>query len=231
MISFASTHHLKLTWKPLSSSSELARIPDYSRFQRNAFSAEIKLGYSISQTDFSRLTSNLTAPQSRNEVKRLLGTVNNNIKFVRDGSSILQPLYELTSKNVQFIWEDKHERAFQTVKHELLKKPSLAHFQLGKPLILVIDSSGQKVGGILYQKNGENMNVLGYFSRGLTGHDLKRSMRLKELFALALGISHFEYFLLNTHFTCVVDHKSLLFLFKEQRDYKNNDLQTCTIIC
>ena len=193
------------------------------------------LGYSISAKGIQptdkhlKVIKNLKAPTSRAEVKRMLGTVNYNIKFVRDGSSILQPLYELTSKNVEFSWEEKHDKAFQTVKSELLKQPTLAHFQLGKELVLVSDSSGKKVGGVLYQKDGDNMNILGYFSRALTGPDLKRSMRIKELFALAFSISHFEYFLLNTHFSCVVDHKSLLFLFKEQRDYKNNDIKLTNI--
>ncbi|CAG5101553.1 Oidioi.mRNA.OKI2018_I69.YSR.g17203.t1.cds [Oikopleura dioica] len=193
------------------------------------------LGYSISKdgvrpTDKHLETiKNLKAPKSKSEVKRLLGVFNYNIKFIRDGSAILQPLYDLTSKNVEFQWADKHEHAFQTIKNELLMKPSLSHFQLGKPLILVTDSSGKKVGGILYQRIGENLNILGYFSKALKEPDLKRSMRIKELFALAFSISHFEYFLLNTHFTCVVDHKSLCYLFKEQRDYKNNDIKLTNI--
>ena len=158
------------------------------------------LGYSISKMGLQptdkhlQVIKNLKAPTSKAEVKRILGTFNYNIKFVRDGNFTLQPLFDLTKKNAEFVWEEKHENTFQTIKAELLKKPTLAHFKLGKPLILVTDSSGKKVGGVLYQRDGDDLNILGYFSRALQGPDLKRSMRIKELFALAFSVSHFEYF-------------------------------------
>ncbi|CBY43208.1 unnamed protein product, partial [Oikopleura dioica] len=140
----------------------------------------------------------------------------------------LAPLYKLTSAKVDYEWSDIHQQAFDTIKAELLKEPTLAHYKPGSKLVLVTDSSGHAVGGTLYQVKEGVFSPLGFFSKSLQGPDLKRSMRIKELFALCWGIQFFEYFLINTEFDCFVDHKSLLFLFREARRSKL-DIKLCNV--
>jgi len=171
---------------------------------------------------------NMNPPADKTELKRYLGMVNFNVKFVREGSIILAPLYKMTSQKVDFEWSDIHQEAFDKIKAELLKEPTLAHYKPGSKLVLVTDSSGHAVGGTLYQVVDDEFFPLGYFSKSLQGPDRKRPMRIKELFALCWGIQFFEYFLINTEFDCYVDHKSLLFLFREARRSKL-DIKLCNV--
>ncbi|CBY07349.1 unnamed protein product [Oikopleura dioica] len=171
---------------------------------------------------------NMDPPTDKTELKRYLGMVNFNVKFVRKGSEILAPLYELTSAKVDYEWSDVHQQALDTIKAELLKEPTLAHYKPVSKLVLVTDSSGHAVGGTLYQVKEGVFSPLGFFSKSLQGPDLKRSMRMKELFALCRGIQFFEYFLINKEFDCFVDHKSLLFLFREARRSKL-DIKLCNV--
>ena len=171
---------------------------------------------------------NMKPPTDESELKRYLGMVNFNVKFVRKGSQILAPLYKLTSAKVDYEWSDVHQQAFEKIKTELLKEPTLAHYKPGSKLVLVTDSSGHAVGGTLYQVIDGVFSPLGYFSKCLQGPDLKRPMRIKELFALCWGIQFFEYFLINTEFDAYVDHKSLLFLFREARRSKL-DIKLCNV--
>ncbi|CBY12722.1 unnamed protein product [Oikopleura dioica] len=171
---------------------------------------------------------NMKPPNDKSELKRFLGMVNFNIKFVRKGSEILAPLYKLTSAKVDYEWLKQHDQAFEKTKEELLTEPTLAHYKPGSKLVLVTDSSGHAVGGTLYQVIDDVFSPLGYFSKSLEGPDLKRPMRIIELFALCWGIQFFEYFLVNTEFDAYVDHKSLLFLFREARKSKL-DLKLCNV--
>ena len=92
------------------------------------------LGHKISSDGISPTSKHLKAvedfqpPTDRNELKRYLGMVNYNIKFIKSGSAILAPLYELTSHKVDFKWTDRQQSAFEKIKQKLLKKPTLAHF-------------------------------------------------------------------------------------------------------
>ncbi|CBY08090.1 unnamed protein product [Oikopleura dioica] len=94
------------------------------------------LGHKISSDGISPTSKHLKAvedfqpPTDRNELKRYLGMVNYNIKFIKSGSAILAPLYELTSHKVDFKWTDRQQSAFEKIKQKLLKQPTLAHFQL-----------------------------------------------------------------------------------------------------
>ena len=181
------------------------------------------LGHKISSDGISPTSKHLKAvedfqpPTDRNELKRYLGMVNYNIKFIKSGSAILAPLYELTSHKVDFKWTDRQQSAFEKIKQKLLKQPTLAHFQLGSKLLLTTDSSGKTIGATLYQYQNNDLRTIGYFSKALQGPDLKRPMRIKELFALTWAIKHFEFFLIGTEFDAYVDHKSLIYLFREQQ--------------
>ena len=156
------------------------------------------LGHRITATGIKPLKKYLKAidkmepPSDKAELKRFLGMVNFNLKFIRKGSEILAPLYRLTSAKVKYDWSDVHQEAFIRIKEELLKEPTLAHYMPGAKLVLVTDSSAHAVGGTLYQVQNGKFSPLGYFSKSLQGPDLKRPMRIKELFALCWGIQFFE---------------------------------------
>ena len=68
----------------------------------------------------------MKTPTDKTELKRYLGMVNFNVKFVRKGSKILAPLYKLTSAKVDYEWSDIHQQAFDTMKAELLNPLSCA---------------------------------------------------------------------------------------------------------
>ena len=181
------------------------------------------LGHKISSSGISpsskhiKAVENFKPPTDRNELKRYLGMINFNLKFIESGSAILAPLYELTSHKVEYKWTDRQQWAFDKIKKELLRQPTLAHFQLGSKLLLTTDSSGKAIGATLYQYQNNELRTIGYFSKALQGPDLKRPMRIKELFALTFAIKHFEFFLIGTEFDAYVDHKSLIYLFREQQ--------------
>jgi hypothetical protein len=62
------------------------------------------------------------------EVRSLLGMANYSSKFVKDYATITEPLLELTRKSTCFTWTQKHQAAYDKLKHALLNSPVMSHF-------------------------------------------------------------------------------------------------------
>ncbi len=155
-------------------------------------------------------------PTSRAACKRFLGMVNFQLKFFPELGMTLDPLNRLLSKDyASFCWTDQAETAFQKVKTMLSSCDGLAHFDKNLSLWLVNDASGAGLGSTLYQLRGDKFEPLGYQSKPFKGPDFRRSIREKELMAIASGCQHFSYYLTGRKFNVVTDHKSLLYLYRE----------------
>ena len=179
------------------------------------------LGHKFSKEGIFPLDRHKTAvkefpqPTDKQSTKRFLGLVNYNLRFIEGASVTLRPLYDICSSKVSFIWDKQQEQAFEKIKKDLLNSKGLKHRNPKLNMVLVSDASKDQVGSTLYQINGDNYEVIGYFSKSLSGPDSRRPMRVKELLALTYSIRHFEFYLLNATFTCITDHKSLLYLYRE----------------
>ena len=165
--------------------------------------------------------NNFSRPTNKSELKRFLGMAQFNSRMVKDASVTLAPLHQLTSGRKPFVWNDCHQKAFDKIKNDLKQTTGLAHRNLSYPLVLSTDASLTHAGGTLYQKipNGE-LQAVGYYSGVFSLPETRLSSRHREIIALSRGIKHFEFHLIGTRFTALVDHKSLLYLFREH--YKTN---------
>ena len=179
------------------------------------------LGHTIDSDGIKPLEKHVKAirqfdrPTTKSAVKTFLGLVNFNLKFCEGGSECLAPLHQICSPRKEFVWTDREETAFQTIKQKLINAKGLYHRNPDLRMTLVADASLHGAGATLYQTRDGKFEVIGYFSRSFSPADKKRGMRVKELLALSYAIRHFEYFLINTQFDVVTDHKSLLYLYRE----------------
>ena len=74
---------------------------------------------------------------------------------------------ELLKKGLKFVWNDKCEEAFQTLKARLTTAPVLATPDSTKPFDVYCDASGTGLGCVLMQDN----RVIAYASRALRNHE------------------------------------------------------------
>lgn len=58
-------------------------------------------------------------PKNSTQIKFFLGLIGYYRNFIRNFLKIVQPLSDLTKKNVTFNWTEKQESAFQTLKEKL----------------------------------------------------------------------------------------------------------------
>jgi hypothetical protein len=113
-------------------------------------------------------------------------------------------------KNSRFIWEEKQQKAFETLKQKLIEAPILGYPNYEKPFILFTDASGTGLGAILSQLNEHGKEiVIAYASRSLTPAERNYPITEQECLAIVWGIQHFHKYLTRKSFKVITDHSAL----------------------
>ena len=93
----------------------------------------------------------MPAPTDIHGLKRFCGMIQYLSKFLPNLASDLQPIRELTKKDVDWNWSVECEQAFQKVKQKITETPLLVYFDPDKELVLQVDSSKDGLGAALLQ--------------------------------------------------------------------------------
>ncbi len=93
-------------------------------------------------------------------------------------------LFELTNKDVAFVWNMDCQHAFEALKRTLVDAPILVSLNFKKPFCLDVDWSAKIVGAILSQKERKLEKVVAYASKSLTAAQRKFHPMEGECYAL-----------------------------------------------
>ena len=93
----------------------------------------------------------VNAPQPENvqELRSFLGLVNYYGKFIRNLSTLAQPLNNLLRHSTKWNWSKACENAFQQLKQKLASADVLVHYDTNLPLKLACDASAYGVGAVI----------------------------------------------------------------------------------
>ncbi len=152
------------------------------------------------------------APKTVTNVRSFLGLTGYYRKYIRAYSRMAGPLFELTKKDVMFVWDQNCQRAFDDMKRALVGAPVLVRPDFKGSFCLDVDWSTKGVSAILSQKEGRFERVIAYASKALIVAQRKFHPMEGECYALIWGILHFRQYLHRTHFTLRTDHKPLEWL-------------------
>ena len=128
--------------------------------------------------------------------------INYHGKFIRNLSSILQPLNQLLQGNQEFKWSPRCEEAFKKAKDSLSSSNVLVHYDPSLPVILESDASQYGIGAVIFHRfpNGdERPNA--YATRSLNLSEKNYSPIEKEGFAIIFGVTKFYLYLFGRKFT------------------------------
>ena len=150
-------------------------------------------------------------PENVTELKSFLGLVNYYGKFVKDLSTVANPLNKLLRGNEKWLWSQSSEKAFLKLKYLLSNAPILAHYDISLPIKLECDASSVGVGAVISHvyPNGEERPIA-YAARSLSPAERNYAQIEKEALSLVYGVKYFHQFLYGRKFTLVTDHKPLM---------------------
>jgi hypothetical protein len=114
------------------------------------------------------VVAHFPVPKTITNVRSFLGLTGYYRNCVRGYSRMDVPLFELTRKEVDFVWDLGYQNAFEALKGALVAAPVLTRPDFKKPFCLDVDWSPKGVGAILSHKEGRMERVIAYVSKGLT---------------------------------------------------------------
>jgi hypothetical protein len=131
--------------------------------------------------------------------------------FIKDYSKIVAPLTRLTGKD-KFVWDEKAEEAFETLKKAFTSTPILVHADSLKPFFLEADASDFALGSVLSQYGEDGrLHPIVYHSRKFSAVEINYEIHDKELLAIIDAFEEWRHLFEGVqHITTVyIDHKNL----------------------
>ena len=87
----------------------------------------------------------MSPPTNRKEIQAFLGVVGFQRMHIPHYNQIVSPLYQVTQKNNDFIWDPEQRQAFEQIKQEIVHAVVLGPVR-----------TGQDVKNVLYTAAGKN---------------------------------------------------------------------------
>ena len=180
------------------------------------------LGYNITQSGISPndkktdSIKSLEPPKTLKQLRSLMGSIHQLIKFIPNLASLLDPIRPLLKKenivNNKIKWSNEHTDALNNIKNKISKITEQKHFDKEKPTRVKCDASHKGIGATLEQWDHRFLNTA----------EQKYSTNELELLAVVWATEHFRYYLYGSDFTIATDHQALLSALKSNRGNKSN---------
>ena len=156
---------------------------------------------------------NFEEPNNKRQLQKILGTCNFYRRFHIFYNQLTSPFRELLKDDTQWIWEEKHSKAFTILKERFIEVVCLKHILPDKTFKVQTDACDDGITGVLFQLDDENnKRIISVVSRFLTEAESKYTTTEKELLAIIYTVYKLRYYLIGTIFEIITDHKGLTFL-------------------
>jgi hypothetical protein len=151
-------------------------------------------------------------PKCHTDLRAFLGFVGYYRRFIPEFATMAKPLSLMTSTKEPFVWQQKHQLAFEQLRDAMTCSPILAYPDPNAPYVLDTDASDNGLGAVLSQiQNGEE-RVVAYWSKTLSPAERNYCVTRRELLAVVEACKHFRCYLYGRQFLLRTDHASLVWL-------------------
>ena len=184
-------------------------------------SKTLYLGHVLSENgiepnpQLTEIVAKYKVPTNVKQVRQFLGLTQYYRRFQKDYAKIAHPLHNLTKKDVIFSWTPECQKAFDTLRNNLIKPPILAYPDMSRDFLVTCDASNKGLGYILSQEIDGKERVIQYSGRALRPPEINYSVSEKEALAIVSAFKQFHYYLYNSHTIVRTDHTAVKYI-KEQ---------------
>ena len=141
-------------------------------------------------------------PTKVTELRSFLGLVNYYRRFIMGYSAIASPLTDLLKKNKAWMWDEKCQAAFESLKKAVMEEPVLRLPDVTMPFELHTDASDFAIGGVLMQDE----HPIAFESRKLNETERKYTVQEKEMTAIIHCLRIWRHYLLGSRFVIKTDN-------------------------
>ena len=171
---------------------------------------------------FVNEVKNFPRPTTKTQLRRFLGLLNFQRKFIPNCSLIMRPLSAATggrNKKGRIDWTQEMEQSFTHLKELMAKDVQLVfpdYSDDSGPLSVFTDASATGIGACLTQVQGGEQRVIAYASVAFNSAEVRYSTLERELAAIRWALRTFRPFIFGVEFVVYTDHRPLLHLYNLQ---------------
>lgn len=113
------------------------------------------------------------SPKSKEELRSFLGLVTFVSRFIPDLATANHPLRKLVKQTSNYIWDQKHQDAFDLIKQRIGCLDYLGYYDPADRTLVVSDASGVGLGAVLIQFKKDKPRIISYASKSLSETEMK----------------------------------------------------------
>ncbi len=179
--------HVRLVLAQLESVGLFAKISKCEFFVKETKFLGLIIGSDGIRMDPNKIQTIVTwkTPTCLTDVQAFIGFANFYRRFIRDFSTIISPLVQLTKKGTQFRWDKERQAAFDKLKAAFTSAPILTPFDWTREVVLETDASDYVSAGVLSQYGDDGiMRPVAFFSKKHSNTECNYEIYDKELLAI-----------------------------------------------
>ena len=135
--------------------------------------------------------ANLEPPKDVSALRRYLGILSWQKRYIPLYAKICMPLFELLQKDKKYVWSPECQKAYETLQRKIQDNVMLAYPRADQPFHIYVDASGRSVGSASYQKDKEGvLRPVALLSAMLNPTQQKYSSNEKEVLAVISAIKY-----------------------------------------
>jgi len=128
--------------------------------------------------------------------------------FIEHFSQIVAPLYTLMG-NVDFVWTNKCDCAFEDLKKLVSTTPVLRGPNWDLPFQISSDASDTTIGAILGKEEDKKPYAIYYISKNLSPTELNYTVTEKEFLAVIHAVNKFRHYVTRYPVVLYTDHSAI----------------------
>jgi len=153
----------------------------------------------------------IPTPTTQTEICSFLDFSGYYRRFIEHFSQIAAPLYALTG-NVDFIWTDKCDHAFEDLKKLISIAPILRGPNWDLSFQISSYASDTAIGAVLGQEEDKNPYAIYYISKNLSPTELNYTMIEKEFLVVIHAVNKFRHYITGYPVVLYTDHSTIKYL-------------------
>ena len=136
-------------------------------------------------------------PMNKKEVQSFAGFTNFYCRFIKAFSHHARALFDLTKKDVRFIWSPAQQDTFEKLKSLVTSAPVLTLPDEGQPYRVKADGSGVVTGAVLWQLSREDgkWHPVAFLSKSLSPVEWNYEIHDTEMLAIVRTLEEWRHYL------------------------------------